>query len=326
MNDRTAWPDLTGPSARRTSTTLLLWSQIVGKTRLALAPMINHWWQVAFRVSAEGLTTGAIPYGSREFDVEFDFVAHELVIRTSDGAREAIPLESGTVAAFYNRYFATLRRLGIEFSIHPLAVEMPDTVWLDSDVSFRDYDPDWAHRFFLALLAANRALQEFRADFLGKASPVHFFWGGFDLAVTRFSGRPAPRHPGGVPHCPDYVMVEAYSSEVSSAGFWPGDARFPEPAFYSYAYPEPPGFREAKVLPEQARYDATLGEFLLPYAALRTASSPHREVMRFLKTTYDAAADLGGWDRAALERKAHDRDLQPSRAGRQAPVWRGAER
>ncbi|HVJ18709.1 MAG TPA: DUF5996 family protein [Polyangiaceae bacterium] len=334
--DTRVWPNLEAPSAAATSSMLQLLSQIVGKTTLALAPMVNHWWQVTLRVSARGLTTGAIPYGTGEFDVEFDLIAHEVVIRTSAGTSERIPLASGTVAAFHQHYFSALRRLGIEVTIRPLAVEIPETIWLDSDTTHREYDPDWANRFLLALQAAERAFSEFRGGFLGKVSPVQFFWGSFDLAVTRFSGRAAPTHPGGAPHCPDYVMIEAYSQEVSSAGFWAGDARFPEPAFYSYAYPEPEGFRSARVEPDDARYLQALGEFVLPYAAVRSARSPQREVLAFLNTTYEAAAELAGWDRATLEiakvasapkpvEEAHDRNLRTSQPGRRAPARRGAE-
>jgi hypothetical protein len=282
-----------------------MWSQIIGKTRLELAPMINHWWQVPLYVSARGLTTSPIPVGQRgfEFEAELDFISHRLEIRGSDGSTDSFALEAGTLARFYARYFAALRRLGVEVAIHPIAVEIPEEIHLDRDDTFRPYDPDWAHRFFGALVQADRLLKVFRGDFVGKASPVHFFWGSFDLAVTRFSGRSAPTHPGGAPHCPDYVMREAYSHEVSSAGFWPGDARFPEAAFYSYTYPEPPGFAKATVLPSSASYEAALGEFVLPYEVVRAAPSPDREVSSFLETTYTAAADLAKWDRRAVERR-----------------------
>jgi hypothetical protein len=310
----------------------------VGKTRLELAPMINHWWQVTMAVTARGLTTGAIPYESSEFDVEFDLVSHELSIRSSNGKSERLALESGNVADFHARYFAALRRLGIDVSIQPMAVEMPETVRLDSDTTFREYDRDWATRYFHALHTVNHVFWEFRSSFLGKVSPVHFYWGSFDLAVTRFSGRRAPPHPGGVPHCPDYVMREAYSHEVSSAGFWPGDARFPQAAFYSYVYPEPPGFRRADV-PDGASYNEGLGEFVLPYAHVRAAHSPERELLAFLDATYDAAADLGSWDRAALERprlvteaesepeteEVDDRDLRTRQRGGQAQARGGAQ-
>jgi len=325
MKDTTAWPDLSGPSAQSTVQTLHLWTQVVGKTRLALAPMVNHWWNVTFRVTPRGLTTRAIPYASRTFDVEFDLIDHELVIRSSTGGSERFELKEGSVAAFHQRYFAALRRLGIEVSIYPRAVEIPETIWLDSDLTHREYDPDWAHHFFVALIAADRALCEFRSGFLGKVSPVQFFWGGLDLAVTRFSGRQAPLHPGGFPNVPDYVMWEAYSHEVSSAGFWPGDARYPQPAFYSYAYPEPPGFSHVRVEPDAAGYEPSLGEFVLPYSAVRAARSPQREVRAFLNGTYAAAAEFAHCDRAALEREAHDRSLRTPQASGHAPAWRGAE-
>jgi hypothetical protein len=281
-----------------------MWSQIVGKTRLALAPMVNQWWQVPLYVSSRGLTTSPIPDGSRafEFEVEFDFVSHRLEMRASDGAMDSFDLESGTLARFYQRYFAGLRRLGVQVEIYPIAVEIPETIDLARDETYRRYDPDWAHRFFVALVQADRLLKQFRAGFEGKASPVHFFWGSFDLAATRFSGRRAPRHPGGAPHCPDYVMREAYSHEVSSAGFWPGDARFPEAAFYSYTYPEPPGFSRAPVLPASAFYEPVTREFVLPYEIARRSPSPDREVSTFLESTYTAAAELGFWDRPAVER------------------------
>ncbi len=298
------WPKLATPGWEATCRTMHMWSQIIGKTRLGLAPMVNHWWQVPLYVSARGLTTSPIPVGTRafEFEVELDFISHRLEMRCTDGAVDSFALESGTLARFYARYFAGLRRLGVEVDIYPLAVEIPETIYLDRDETFRPYDPAWAQRFFGALVQVDRLLKAFRGGFLGKASPVHFFWGGFDMAVTRFSGRSAPLHPGGTPNCPDYVMREAYSHEVSSAGFWAGDARFHEAAFYSYAYPEPPGFADAPVLPTAARYEKTLGLFLLPYETLRGAPSPDREVSTFLETTYSAAADLGRWDRRSVER------------------------
>jgi hypothetical protein len=299
-----AWPRLDVGGGAETRKTLLLWGQIVGKTRLALSPMQNHWWQIPFYLSARGLTTSTIPSGDRAFDIELDFLAHRLVIRTSDGGSETMELCDGALSDFYQRYMGALHRLGIEVRIFPHAVEIPDDIHFDRDPIMCRYDPDWAGRYFRALVQADRLLKEFRGGFIGKASPVHFFWGGFDLAVTRFSGRPAPPHPGGVPNVANWVMREAYSHEVSSAGFWPGDARFPEPAFYAYAYPEPKGFSAAPVRPAATRYDPALGEFLLPWAAVRAAPDPSAEVRAFLETTYAAAADLAHWDRAALERPA----------------------
>jgi Family of unknown function (DUF5996) len=301
-NSSDAWPRLDTGGWQETSRSLLLWSQILGKTRLSLSPMVNHWWQVPLYVTARGLTTTPMSFGNRVFDVELDFVDHRLVVRTSDGTVESMSLCDQPLAAFYAEYLHRLANLGISVTIHPVAVELPERVRLDQDQRLCRYDPDWANRFFRALVQADRLLKEFRGGFLGKASPVHFFWGGFDLAATRFSGRSAPPHPGGVPNVADWVMREAYAQEVCSAGFWPGDARFPEAAFYAYAYPEPAGFSRAVVHPTSARYETALGEFILPYAAVRRAPDPFSEVRTFLRSTYGAAADLGGWDRANLER------------------------
>jgi hypothetical protein len=296
------WPALDGGGGEDTKNSLLLWGQIIGKTRLAFSPMVNHWWHVPLYVSARGLTTTPIPVGERVFDLEMDFISHQLVARASDGGIEAMSLCDQRLADFYADYLQRLGRLGIEVDLQPFTVETVERVRLDQDQRLCRYDAGWANRFFRALVQIDGVFKEFRGRFLGKASPVHFFWGGFDLAATRFSGRAAPPHPGGVPHVRDSVMREAYSHEVSSAGFWPGDARFPEAAFYSYAYPEPPGFAQAAVRPAAARYLPSLGEFVLPYAAVRAAPDPRAEVLAFLESTYAAAADLGRWDRAALER------------------------
>lgn len=296
------WPRLDVGGGAETRQSLLLWSQIVGKTRLALCPMLNHWWQVTLYVTARGLTTSPMPAGGRVLDIELDFIDHRLVARTSDGAVESMLLCDQPLAGFYAEYVRRLANLGVSVPIYPLAVEIPERVLLDQDQRVCRYDPDWANRFFRVLIQADRLFKEFRARFLGKASPVHFFWGGLDLAVTRFSGRPAPAHPGGVPHVGDWVMREAYSHEVSSAGFWAGDARFPEAAFYSYAYPAPAGYAAAAVRPAAGRHDPSLGEFVLPYAAVRSAPDPSSEVLAFLQSTYEAAADLGKWDRPHLER------------------------
>jgi hypothetical protein len=296
------WPRLDEGDGPETASTLQLWSQIVGKTRLALCPMTNHWWQVALYVSARGLTTSPIPNGDRVFEVEMDLVSHRLIMRSSDGGSESMPLGDGPLARFYAEYREKLDRLRIDVTMNPFSVEMPERIRLDEDTRPRRYDSDWANRFFRALASVDRILKQFRAGFAGKVSPVHFFWGGFDLAVTRFSGRRAPPHPGGVPHVADGVMREAYSHEVSSAGFWPGDARFPEPAFYSYAYPEPPGMPDAPVRPAAAGYQRALGEFVLPYAAVRSAPAPAADALAFLNSSYEAAADLARWDRGALER------------------------
>jgi len=301
------WPDLALPGVPETCRTLHLWSQLVGKTRLALAAPANHWWHVALYVSARGLTTSPMPVGDRDVEIELDLLSHRLVLRDSDGDLAALPLAGGSLSDFYARYVELLHAHGIDVPIRPIAVEIPELVRFDHDDAPRRYDRDAAARLFQALVQADRLLEEFRGGFIGKASPVHLFWGSFDVAVTRFSGRSAPVHPGGAPHCPDWVMREAYSHEVSSAGFWPGDERLPEPVFYSYAYPEPAGFRDARVEPRAARYEAALGEFVLPYAAVRAAADPNAAVRAFLETTYEAAAELGGWDRKALEAPRHAR-------------------
>lgn len=308
-----AWPDLALPALGETSRTLHFWSQIVGKTRLALAPPMNHWWHVPLYVSARGLTTSPMASGGREVEIELDLVAHRLVLRASDCDLDTMPLEPGTLAQFSARYFDMLHRHGVEASIRPIAVEIPELVLLDRDQAPRAYDREAATRLFHAFVTAERIFEEFRGGFIGKASPVQLFWGSFDLAVTRYSGRRAPLHPGGAPHCPDYVMREAYSHEVSSAGFWPGDARYPQPAFYSYAYPEPAGFRDAPIAPAAARYLPELGELILPYAAVRAARDPEATLRAFLETSYAAAADLARWDRASLESPASRARVAPRR-------------
>lgn len=301
----TAWPRLDTGRGAETRASLLLWGQILGKTRLALSPLENHWWQVPFYVTARGLTTSPMPIGDdRVLDVELDLIDHRLVARASDGAVESMSLVDQGLATFYAGYMSRLARLGVSLTLNPMAVEIPELVFLDRDQRLCGYDPDWAGRFFQALLRADQVFKTFRGQFLGKASPVHLFWGAFDLAATRFSGRDAPPHPGGIPHVAARVMREAYSQEVSSAGFWAGDQRFPEAAFYSYAYPTPAGFAESEVRPAAARYEPALGEFILPYAAVRSAPDPAAEVLAFLQSTYDAAANLGRWDRPHLERFA----------------------
>ena len=297
-----AWPRLDVGRGAETRQSLLYWAQVLGKTRLALCPMVNHWWNVSLFVTARGLATSPMPVGDRVLDIELDFIDHRLVARTSDGAVETMPLCDQSLAGFYAEYLRRLEALGVTVAISPVVVEIPELVLLDQDQRPCLYDADWANRYFRVLVQVDRLLKEFRGRFLGKASPVHLFWGAFDLAATRFSGRAAPPHPGGIPHVGDWVMREAYSQEVSSAGFWAGDARFPEAAFYAYAYPEPPGFAAAPVRPAAARYLPALGEFVLPYAAVREAADPSSEVLAFLQTTYEAAADLAGWDRARLER------------------------
>jgi hypothetical protein len=295
------WPALPFAAWRDTGDTLIRWVQIVGKTRLALAPRANHWWQVPLYVSTRGLTTSPIPYRSKQFEVEFDFLNHELVVRTSDGMTRTLPLIPRTVADFYHEYFDLLKGLGINVTIWPVPVELADALPFPSDEIHRTYDAIAVSRLWRALLQANRVLHTFRGRFLGKASPVHFFWGAFDLATSRFSGQPAPPHPGGVPNVGDWVMREAYSHEVCSAGFWPGNDACPQAAFYSYIYPEPPGYPEWAVKPAGAYYDTTLREFILPYDAVRAADNPDARLLEFLQNTYDAAANLAKWDRQTLD-------------------------
>jgi hypothetical protein len=299
---RAAWPSLPLEPWRATYDTLHMWTQIVGKTRLALAPMQNHWWQVPLYVTTRGLTTSAMPYEKRSIAVEFDFLEHRLRIETDEGARTAIALAPRPVAEFYTDYMAALTELGVKPPIWPVPVEIATAIPFAEDHSHRAYDADSANRFWRVLVQVDRVMKRFRGRFTGKASPVHFFWGSFDLAATRFSGRPAPRHPGGVPNCADYVMVEAYSQECSSCGFWPGNDAMPEAAFYSYVYPEPPGYRDRAVKPAGARFVAELGEFVLPYEAVRSSPSPDDLLLDFFQSTYEAAADSAGWNRQQLER------------------------
>jgi len=294
------WPDLPYRAWRDTAATLQRWTQIVGKVRLALTPWVNHSWQVPFYVTARGLGTSPIPAGNEILEIDFDFIGHRLAIRTSRGEERTLPLEPQTVAAFYRRVIDLLNGIGIAVAINEMPNEVPNPIRFSEDRTHASYDAEAAHRFWRALVQADRIFKLFRSGFLGKASPVHFFWGSFDLAVTRFSGRPAPLHPGGVPGLPDAVAREAYSHEVSSAGFWPGNDTFPRAAFYSYAYPEPAGFR-SRTVTAGARYDATLGEFILPYDTVRDAAEPDALLLDFLSTTYAAAAETGHWDRAALE-------------------------
>ena len=294
------WPALSYPAWHDTAATLHLWTQIVGKVRLALTPWLNHSWQVPLYVTARGLGTSPIPAGREIFETEFDFIAHKLIVRASWGAERTIPLEPQTVADFHRRVADLLDDMGIEVRIGEIPNEIANPVPFPQDRVHAAYDAGAAHAFWRVLVQADRLFKLFRSGFLGKASPVHFFWGSFDLAVTRFSGRPAPLHPGGLPSLPDSVACEAYSHEVSSAGFWPGNDAFPQAAFYSYAYPEPDGFRRAR-LPPGARFEESLGEFILPYDSVRAAADPDRLLLEFLASTYEAAADAGRWDRAALE-------------------------
>ncbi len=296
------WPELPAAAWRDTRETLHLWTQVVGKIRLARTPWLNHSWHVTLYVTARGLTTGPMPYGGHSFSIDFDFIDHVLAIQTGTGHGARLPLRPVAVADFYAEVMAALGELGLDISIRTMPCEIVDAIPFDQDRTHKAYDRDYANRFWRVLASAHEVMSRFRTGFLGKASPVHFFWGSFDLAVTRFSGRRAPMHPGGVPHLPDAVAREAYSHEVSSAGFWPGGGGpMEEAAFYAYAYPAPEGFAAAKVRPEAAYFSAELGEFLLPYAAMRGAPDPDQALMEFLTSTYEAAADLAKWDRAALE-------------------------
>ena len=300
MTVQSRWPELDWAQWRETALALQLWTQIVGKVRLALTPWLNHGWQVPLYVTARGLGTSAMPFASGIAELEFDFIGQRLTCCTSAGFSDGFTLEPMTVAVFHRKTMELLDRAGQRVVIAPMPNEVTDPVPFDRDTAPRPYDGKAAHRFWLALVSVDRVFRQFRTGFLGKASPVHFFWGSFDLAVTRFSGRPAPLHPGGVPGLPDPVTREAYSHEVSSAGFWPGSDTYPRAAFYSYAYPEPPGFRDA-AMPGPARFDPALGEYLLDYEDVRCAPGPDRLLLDFLESTYAAAADKGGWDRAALD-------------------------
>jgi hypothetical protein len=296
-----AWPELPTAAWRETCETLHLWTQIVGKIRLIRTPWLNHSWHVALYVTTRGLTTSPIPDGNRTFQIDFDFIDHVLQISTSDCATRQFGLARQSVAGFYAKVMADLAELGIDVSIDEMPNELPDPIRFSRDHAHNSFDADAVGRFFQILVNADRVFKKFRTGFLGKASPVHFFWGSFDLAVTRFSGRRAPRHPGGVPHLSDDVAREAYSHEVSSAGFWPGSGAIDYPAFYSYAYPEPSGFRATKVQPDEAFFSEALGEFILPYDAVRTAAVPDQALLDFLQSTYGAAANAAKWDRGALE-------------------------
>lgn len=293
------WPDLTLARWEDSRVTFQLWAQIVGKVRLALEPMINHWWQVPLYVSARGLTTSLMSAGAVGLEIEFDFVDHVLRLRTTRGEQRQVELRPRSVADFYGATLQALDELGTPVAIVAHPVEVPVTTPFAEDEEHRSYDPDALQRFWLALVQIDRVMTLFRSRFSGKVSPVHFFWGATDMAVTRFSGRPAPAHPGGVPYCPDFVQREAYNRELSSCGFWPGGSD--EGSFYAYAYPQPDGFAEWPVGPDAASFDVELGEFLLPYAAVRKAEDPDALLLEFFQTSYEAAAELARWDRADLE-------------------------
>ena len=300
------WPMLPFAEWQETAVTLHMWTQIVGKIRLTLSPWTNHSWHVTLYVTSRGLTTSPIPHGVSTFEIAFDFIDHQLRIEKSDGAHRTIELKPRSVAEFYRMVMEALGDLDLSVGINTMPNEIENPIPFDRDEEHRSYDREYANRFWRVLVQTDRIFKEFRSRFCGKCSPVHFFWGSFDLAVTRFSGRPAPPHPGGVPHLPDEIAREAYSQEVSSLGFWTGNAAMPTPIFYSYAYPEPMGFAEAKVRPDAAWYQPKLREFILPYDTVRTAESPDEILLDFAQSTYDAASKLGKWDRDAL------REVKPS--------------
>jgi hypothetical protein len=296
------WPELPYEAWKESAATLHMWTQIVGKIRLARMPWFNHSWHVTLYVTPRGLTTSTMPYEERAFQIDFDFIDHKLVIITSDDESRTIPLRPQTTSDFHATVSCALRDLGLDARFHGRPNEVENAIPFSRDREHASYDADAVHRFWRALLQVDRVFNGFRARFIGKCSPSHFFWGSFDLAVTRFSGRTAPEHPGGFPNMPDSVMREAYSHEVSSAGFWPGGEPLPYPMFYSYAYPSPEGFSEAEVRPASAGWNDGLGQFVLPYDDVRKAEDPEATLLEFLQSTYDAAARLGNWDRAALER------------------------
>jgi hypothetical protein len=300
MHDDAVWPALPADAWADTRDTVHMWTQIVGKVRMATTPMVNHWWNVTLYVSPRGLTTSPMPHGDRTFQIDFDFEDHRLDIDTADGERRSMKLEPRSVADFYNELMAQLDELGLSTPIWTMPVEVEGAIPFDEDDEHASYDAQAANRFWRVLVQSDRVLHKFRAGFVGKVSPVHFFWGGFDLAVTRFSGRGAPAHTLQPPHCGPHVMREAYSHEVSSAGYWPA-AGGAEGAFYSYAYPVPDGFADASVGPAPASFNEELGEFVLPYERVRAADDPDAMLLEFLQTTYATAADTARWDRPALE-------------------------
>jgi hypothetical protein len=299
-----SWPSLPFADWKDTLATLHLWTQIAGKFRLVQSPWINHSWHATFYLTARGLTSSPIPYKTIFFQFDFDFQNHTLQIQNSNGVNRTLELRPRTVADFYREVVQTLKAMEIDVKIHTTPNEMVVAIPFEQDETHSSYDPDFANRWWTILLNTDRVFKEFRSRYLGKSSPVHFFWGSFDLAVTRFSGRKAPEHPGNVPHLPDWVAKEAYSHEVSSAGFWPGADQVPFPLFYSYAYPEPGGFGDATVRPADAYYHRDLREFVLPYDALRSSANPDQALLDFLQSTYAAAADLAKWDRQELEKNS----------------------
>ena len=304
------WPSLPFEEWKDTYATLHMWTQIVGKIRLSQMPWINHSWHVTLYPTARGLTTSPIPYTDGSFQIDFDFVDHSLLVRTGDSQVRSIALRAFSVAEFHGKLIGALRDLGVAVKIHGAPNEVAEPLPFAEDRAHHSYDPEYAHRWWQVVSGTSRVFNRFRAPFLGKCSPVHFFWGAFDLAVTRFSGRRAPQHPGGFPNMPDWITREAYSHEVSSCGFWPGGGPVPYPVFYSYAYPQPEGFSSAAVRPDGAFFSTDLGEFLLPYDEVRKAASPDDLLLAFLESTYEAAAELGKWDREELERKEDPRSAR----------------
>jgi hypothetical protein len=302
-HDAEAWPELPLAEWSDTLETLRRWVQLVGKTRLALAPYQNHWWHVTLYVTTRGLSTSPMPIGKRTLEIEFDFIDHRLVMQTSAADGREMLLTPRSVADFYREYRETLRSLGVAARIYPVPMELPEAVRFDEDRAHASYDADAAQRCWRTLVQVDRVLKQFRGRFIGKCSPVHFWWGGFDLACTRFSGRPAPAYQGAIPNCPNYVMREAYSHECISAGWWPGGGPVEDAAFYAYSYPVPPDCSSAPVGPSAAQYRTDMGEWILPYEAVRRAADPDAALLEFLQSTYEAAAELAGWDRAALERQ-----------------------
>jgi hypothetical protein len=299
-----SWPALPLKEWKDTCATLHMWTQIVGKIRLAKTPWINHSWHVTLYLTSRGMTTSPIPYNTRTFQLDFDFIDHRLLIQASDGGVRVIALRPIPVADFYGEVMTALRGLDLEVSIHTNPNEVVEPIPFEQDHTHASYDANYANRFWRILVQSDRVLKEFRSRYIGKCSPVHFFWGSFDLAVTRFSGRPAPEHPGGVPNLPDFVTREAYSHEVSSCGFWPGGGAVMEPVYYAYAYPEPQGFKDYPVQPKAAFYSSDMREFVLPYNEVRHANNPDEALLEFLQSAYEAAANLGRWERDALERAA----------------------
>jgi Family of unknown function (DUF5996) len=297
VTTQSAWPALPLESWKDTCATLHMWTQIVGKVRLALTPLVNHWWNVPLYVSSHGLTTSAMPYGARTFEIQFDFLSHQLQIQCNDGGERTLKLRPQSVADFYHEFMDALHSAGLDVKIWRMPVEIPNPISFNEDRIHAAYDAEAVGRFWRILLSVDEVLKEFRARFIGKSSPVHFFWGSFDMAVTRFSGRRAPERPNA-----DSITREAYSHECISGGFWPGSGDIKEPAFYAYAAPEPKGFRDAKVLPSAALYHSGLGGFLLRHEDVRNATDPRSTLLDFLQATYEAGATLGNWDRQSLER------------------------